>query len=165
MTTGCSIVIRAFNEAKHIERLLLGILQQAVKDIQIILVDSGSTDETTQIASRYPVEIISIQPQEFTFGRSLNFGISHASNPLVVIISAHVYPVYPDWLDRLLEPFNDPSVALTYGKQRGDVSTRFSEHQLFMRLFPDNSSGKQNHPFCNNANAAIRRDALGETCL
>jgi len=157
MTPGCSIVIRAFNEGKYIERLLLGILQQTIKDVQIILVDSGSTDETTRIASRYPVEIMSILPEEFTFGRSLNFGILHASNPLVVIVSAHVYPVYPDWLERLLEPFMDPNVALTYGKQRGDESTRFSEHQLFMRLFPDNSSGKQNHPFCNNANAAIRR--------
>ncbi len=157
MTPGCSIVIRAFNEGKYIERLLLGIIQQTIKDIQIILVDSGSTDETTLIASRYPVEIMTIRPEEFTFGRSLNFGILHASYPLVVIVSAHVYPVYPDWLERLLEPFIDPNVALTYGKQRGDQSTRFSEHQLFMRLFPENSTGKQTHPFCNNANAAIRR--------
>ena len=42
----CSILIRGYNEEEHIGRLLSGILQQTVKDVQIILVDSGSTDAT-----------------------------------------------------------------------------------------------------------------------
>ena len=80
-----------------------------------------------------------------------------ANYSLVVIASAHIFPVYPDWLERLLEPFNDPKVALTYGKQRGNRNTHFSEHQVFQQWFPENSKGRQDHPFCNNANAAIRR--------
>jgi cellulose synthase/poly-beta-1,6-N-acetylglucosamine synthase-like glycosyltransferase len=40
----CSIVLRAFNEEKHIGRLLSGILEQKTSDVEIILVDSGSTD-------------------------------------------------------------------------------------------------------------------------
>ncbi|HPO57683.1 MAG TPA: glycosyltransferase family A protein, partial [Anaerolineaceae bacterium] len=102
MSPACSIVIRAYNEEKHIGRLLDGIMQQTVKDVQIILVDSGSTDATMAIARRYPVEVVTIRPQEFTFGRSLNLGISHARAEVVVMASAHVYPVYPDWLERLL---------------------------------------------------------------
>ena len=45
----CSIVIRAYNEEKHIGRLLEGIKQQTLKDVEIILVDSGSTDRTLAI--------------------------------------------------------------------------------------------------------------------
>jgi glycosyltransferase involved in cell wall biosynthesis len=153
----CSIVIRAYNEEKHIGRLLTGIMQQTIKDVEIILVDSGSTDRTLAIASQYPVRILHIQPEEFTFGRSLNRGISAAKGDLIVIASAHVYPVYPDWLARLLEPFEDPKVAVTYGKQRGPESSKFSEQQLFHRWYPDHSDPRQAHPFCNNANAAIRR--------
>jgi hypothetical protein len=41
--------------------------------------------------------------------------------------SAHVYPVYPDWLETLLTPFTDARVALTYGKQRGAPYSHFSE--------------------------------------
>lgn len=153
----CSIVIRAFNEEKHIGRLLAGIGQQTIRDVQIILVDSGSTDATVEIARRFPVEVVFIEPEDFTFGRSLNYGIAHARSELVVIASAHVYPVYPDWLEKLLTPFEDPQVALTYGKQRGMETTKFSEHQIFQQWFPDHSVARQPHPFCNNANAAIRR--------
>ena len=152
-----SIVIRAYNEEKHIGRLLDGVLQQSVKDVEIILMDSGSTDATLEIAGRYPVQAVHIQPDEFTFGRSLNRGIAAAQGDVIVIASAHVYPVYPDWLERLLAPLADPQVALAYGKQRGDGNARFSEQQVFARWYPEASDLHQAHPFCNNANAAIRR--------
>lgn len=153
----CSIVIRAYNEEKHITRLLKGIMEQTIRDVQIILVDSGSTDGTVAAAGAFPVEVVHIQPQDFTFGRSLNLGIAAAKADLVVIASAHVYPVYPDWLEKLLEPFTDPQVGLVYGKQRGANSSKYSEHQVFRSWFPDQSVSRQAHPFCNNANAAIRR--------
>ncbi len=152
-----SIVIRAYNEERHIGRLLDGIQQQTLGETEIILVDSGSSDATVEIARRYPVDVVHIQPEEFTFGRSLNRGMAAAHGEFVAIASAHVYPVYPDWLERLLAPFADPRVALAYGKQRGDASTKFSEQQVFARWYPEVSNLRQTHPFCNNANAAIRR--------
>jgi len=85
-----SIVIRACNEEKHIARLLEGIAQQFLKEAEIILVDSGSTDRTLEIASQYPVRVVHIQPEEFTFGYSLNQGVSHTYGDLIVIASAHV---------------------------------------------------------------------------
>jgi rhamnosyltransferase len=153
----CSIVIRAFNEEQHIERLLEGLRSQTVQDVEIILVDSGSTDATAAIAAQYGARIVNIPPAEFTFGRSLNLGLAAATRDLVAIASAHVYPVYPDWLERLLEPFDDPRVALSYGKQRGGETSIFSEKQVFAHWYPDHSNLAQGHPFCNNANAAIRR--------
>jgi glycosyltransferase involved in cell wall biosynthesis len=138
--------------------LLSGVLQQSLQDIEIIMVDSGSTDATLAIASRYPVRVVSIRPEEFTYGRSLNVGCREAQGQFLVFASAHVYPVYPDWLERLIAPFADEKVALCYGRQRGDNRTRFSETQVFAKMFPSQSNLKQNHPFCNNANATIRRD-------
>lgn len=154
----CSIVIRAYNEEEHIARLLTGIRCQTVKDVQVILVDSGSQDATVKIARQFPVEVVTIDPQDFTFGRSLNLGIRQARADLVVMASAHVYPVYPDWLELLLKPFEDPKIGLTYGKQRGSENTAFSEHQIFETWFPETSVSRQSTPFCNNANAAIRRE-------
>jgi glycosyltransferase involved in cell wall biosynthesis len=153
----CSIIIRAYNEGRHIGRLLKGIAHQNVNDYEIILVDSGSTDDTLEIASQHPVQVVKIHPEEFTFGFSLNQGLSRARGELAVIVSAHVYPVYPDWLEKLIAPFSDPQVALTYGKQRGDDSTKFSERQVWSQWYPAVSQPRQPYPFCNNANAAIRR--------
>jgi rhamnosyltransferase len=154
-----SIVIRLYNEEKHIARLLEGIAQQTEKDLEMILVDSGSTDRSLEIASQYPVQVVHIQPEQFTFGYSLNQGISLAQGELIVIASAHVYPVYPDWIDSLLAPFADPQVGLTYGKQRGNALNKFSEQQIFHHWYPDTSQPHQPYPFCNNANAAIRRSS------
>ncbi len=153
----CSIVIRAYNEAEHIGRLLYGISQQTVQNVEIILVDSGSTDETVEIAQQYPVKVVNIAPSAFTFGRSLNLGIRYARGEFIVMASAHVYPVYPDWLENLLAPFSEPAVAVTYGKQRSPQDAKFSEQQIFVRWYPEISDLRQIHPFCNNANAAIRR--------
>jgi len=153
----CSIVIRAYNEEKHLGRLLEGIRQQTLKDVEVILVDSGSTDATVSIAEAHGAQVVHIRPEEFTFGRSLNLGVGSATRELVVIASAHVYPVYPDWLETLLHPFENGQVALTYGKQRGPDSAKFSEQQIFHQWYPDKSNLNQSTAFCNNANAAVRK--------
>ncbi|MEA5533265.1 glycosyltransferase [Crocosphaera sp. XPORK-15E] len=153
-----SIVIRCYNEEQHIGRLLSGLIQQTAKDLEIIVVDSGSTDSTVSIASRYPIKLLSIKPEEFSFGRALNLGCEAATGEFIVIVSAHVYPEYQDWLEKLIAPFDDPDIALTYGKQRGNETTKYAEQQIFMTWFPDHKTiVDQTHPFCNNANAAIRR--------
>jgi len=152
-----SIVIRAYNEEQHIGKLLEGIRAQSIQDIEIVLVDSGSTDRTVEVASTYSVKVIRIDPQDFSFGYSLNQGIEACTRDLVVIASAHVYPVYPDWLEQLIKSFANPKVAVAYGKQRGNEASKFSEQQLFRQWFPDGQPAPQQHPFCNNANAAIRK--------
>ena len=153
----CSIVIRCYNEAKNLERLLVGLHQQTLKDFEIIVVDSGSTDGTLEVAKGNATQIATIKPSDFSFGRALNLGCSLARSEFLVIVSAHVYPVHKDWLEHLLAPFIQPRIALVYGKQRGDAGSHFSELEIFKRWYPDESTAQQTHPFCNNANAAIRR--------
>jgi len=157
MIGSCSIVIRAYNEEEHIGRLLDGIRQQTIKDVEIVLVDSGSTDGTVSVAEAFGARIVRIPSGEFTFGRSLNLGIREATQELIVIASAHVYPVYPDWLASLLYPFQNEKVALTYGKQRAPASAKFSEQQIYYQWYPEISKPRQATAFCNNANAAIRK--------
>lgn len=153
----CSIVVRCFNEAEHIGRLLANIGRQTLSDIEIIVVDSGSTDGTVDIVRRYPTRLVSISPSEFTFGRALNIGCRAARGEFIVAASAHVYPLDDDWLANLLAPFEEERVGLVYGKQRGPESSHYSELRLFENWFPEDSNDDQDHPFCNNANAAIRR--------
>jgi glycosyltransferase involved in cell wall biosynthesis len=152
-----SIVIRCFNEERMIGRLLDGIAAQTVKPAQIVIVDSGSTDRTLEIARRHPVEVHAIDPAEFSFGRSLNRGIAAATGEVVVLASAHVYPVYDTWLEHLTAPFAAPEVAIAYGRQVGGPTTPYSERQILATWFPAESHARQTHPFSNNANAAIRR--------
>jgi glycosyltransferase involved in cell wall biosynthesis len=152
-----SIVIRCHNEGKHIGRLLESLNRQSLTDHEIIVVDSGSTDTTLGIVTSFPTRVLHIAPKDFTFGRSLNVGCAQARGGILVFASAHVYSVADDWLERLVAPFADERVALTYGRQVGHETSRFSECQLFERQFPAISNLNQMIPFCNNANAAVRR--------
>jgi len=74
-----SVVVRTYNEEKWIGLCLDKIFSQKVDDdIEVIVVDSQSTDRTVEIAKEYDTKIITIPKKEFTYGRSLNLGISHA---------------------------------------------------------------------------------------
>lgn len=152
-----SVVIRCFNEEHHIGTLLEHVYRQTVRDPQVIVVDSGSTDGTLGVVSRFPAQLVHIQPDDFTFGHSLNEGCRAATGEYLVIASAHVVPCGTDWIERLIAPFADPRVALVYGRQMGDYRTNFSEHRQFAKQFPATSNPDQRTPFCNNANAAVRR--------
>lgn len=156
-TPKVSVIIRCLNEELHLARLFKGIAAQTLNDVELILVDSGSNDSSRAIAQSFGARVMNIAPSEFSFGRSLNVGCEAASGDILVLASAHVYPVSDTWLETLIDPLADPNVALTYGMQRGTPTTYFSEHQIFKRWFPDESCADQEHPFCNNANAAIRK--------
>jgi rhamnosyltransferase len=158
MTPSVSLVVRCFNEEAHIGRLLTGAVRQTMRPDEIIVVDSGSTDATLAIASAFDVKVVHIPPDRFSFGGALNLGLGEAQGDVAVFASAHVYPLYETWVERLVEPFADPQVALSYGRQVIPPNGSYAEGRLMAQWFPPRSSPRQTHPFCNNANAAIRRD-------
>ncbi len=154
---GASIVIRCFNEAEHIGKLLSEMKRQTFTDFEVIVVDSGSDDGTLDIVEAEDVTLVHIAKEEFSFGRSLNLGCAVAKGEILVFISAHCYPEHEDWLANLIDGFDDEKVAVVYGRQRGIPDSHFSEQQIFNRWFPDHSVARQDGPFSNNANAAVRR--------
>jgi glycosyltransferase involved in cell wall biosynthesis len=157
-----ALIVRCFNEEAHVGRLLTGALKQTHPPEEIIIVDSGSTDATLSVASAFDVRVISIAPELFSFGHALNVGVSESAAEIAVFASAHVYPVYDTWIEQLIAPFDDERVALSYGRQQTPPGGRFSEQRLLSQWFPAQSARRQRHPFCNNANAAIRRSAWEE---
>ena len=157
MRTSVSVVIRCFNEAAHIGNLLQSLKGQTVADHEVVVVDSGSTDGTTEIASSFGANLVHIKPEEFSFGRSLNMGCKRAGGDVLLFASAHVLPVDARWIENIVTPFVDDAVGLVYGRQIGFERSKFSELEVFAKQFPADSNLDQKAPFCNNANCAIRR--------
>ena len=152
-----SIIVRAFNEARYIGALLEGIEQQTYDNIEVILVDSGSTDGTVHIAASHVDQIVHVAPESFSFGRALNKGCEAASGQILVFASAHVYPESSSWVSNLVKPIIEDGYSLVYGRQRGDHRSKYSEHQVFRSWFPEHDIDEQSSPFCNNANVAVDR--------
>lgn len=158
-----SAVIRAYNEGMHIGRLLKGLEQQTVRLDEVILVDSGSTDDTVAIAQAAGCKIVPISKNEFSFGRALNKGCAVASGEILLFVSAHVYPVYDTYVQHIVSAFDRDRVAIAYGRQVGDERTKFSEARVMLKWFPAKNNWDQGHPFSNNASAAVLRSVWEES--
>lgn len=115
-----SFVIRTYNEAEFIGRLfqVLNAQQPRPAQHEIIVVDSGSTDDTLAIAERWPVKILRIAKEKFDYSDALNLGISNAAGQLIVNLSAHAIPIEPTWLSTIVSHFSDPQIAGVYCRQR-----------------------------------------------
>jgi len=157
-----SVVIRTLNEQAYLEELLQGVAVQRLDEgdvVEVVLVDSGSTDNTLEIAGSYGCRIAHIQKEDFTFGRSLNLGCETADGDVLVFISGHCVPASDEWLRELIRPIKDGVVEYCYGRQIGRGTTKFSESRVFLKYFPKDSMLPQLGYFANNANAAVSRAA------
>lgn len=106
-----SILIRTKNEERCIGKVLDVLFSQSYNDFEVILVDSGSTDNTLEIARKYPVKIYEIKPESFTWGFSLNYGFERTKGDFIVCLSAHSLPLSKEWLNTLISNFHDDKVA------------------------------------------------------
>ena len=154
-----SIVIRTLNEAAYLDDLLTMVSRQVTPglEVEVVVIDSGSTDGTVGIATRHGARVTTIRRSEFSFGRSLNLGCDFARGDILVFVSGHCVPVDEHWLARLCAPLVEGRVAYAYGRQVGDDDSNFSERRIFAKYFPQASAVPQEGFFCNNANAAILR--------
>jgi rhamnosyltransferase len=153
-----SIIIRTLNEGHYLPSLLEAIAQQKSPYIhECIIVDSGSTDETLQIAKRFGCRILQINRQEFSFGRSLNIGCEAAKGKFLAIISGHCVPCHDNWLELLIDPLTKGQAEYSYGRQIGGPESHWSEQRIFAKYFPEKTQRPQQGFYCNNANSAILR--------
>lgn len=155
-----SVVIRTLNEELYLGELLNSINNQKCDfDIEIVIIDSGSDDQTINISKDYGARITYIPKEDFSFGRSLNMGSDFSNGNILVYISGHCVPIDDLWLANLVNPIINKEVVYAYGKQVGRDSTKYSEYRIFEKYFPSKSEIPQKNFFCNNANSAILRDA------
>src|SRR3954454_15455541 len=106
------LLIRTLNEAALIGRCLETLQgQQGGFALDVLVLDSGSTDDTVAIARAHGARVDEIPPSEFDYSTSLNRGLEQLPADLVVILSAHAIPLGDRWLERMTAPFADERVA------------------------------------------------------
>jgi GT2 family glycosyltransferase len=112
-----SIVIPTYNGASRIGRCLDALLSQtAGRDVEILVVNDGSTDSTAQLGQLYPsVRVISQANAGPATAR--NRGALEASGALLLFTDDDCVPT-PEWLDAMLEPFREPAVVGAKGVYR-----------------------------------------------
>ncbi len=110
-----SFVIPTKNNGRTLKRCLDSIFSQTIpkNQIEVIIVDGGSTDETIQIAKEYEVEILnnhSVHQDGLSGGR--NIGLSISNGEFIVFLNADQCLSCPEWLSDMLDPLlSDESVV------------------------------------------------------
>lgn len=105
-----SVVIRVFNEAAKLEKLFEDIdEQQYASEIEVIVVDNGSSDRSPEVAKHYGAELVRLAQSDFTYPKSLNLGVEAASHAVVFVTVAHV---------RLSSGYNLHAGARHFGKSK-----------------------------------------------
>jgi len=106
-----SVVIRNKNESKALEFLLKNLTERYAADVaEIIVLDNLSTDNSQQIAEKYHARFITIE--HFSYGGSANMAATTATNSIVVIFSAHAYPISHDFFRVIINKFiENPTLA------------------------------------------------------
>jgi rhamnosyltransferase len=85
-----SILIRSRNNSRHLKQLFADIRAQVFDgDIEIIVVDTESTDDSVQFARSQGATVIQLTQDEFTYPLALNRGFQAAGNPWVVTLVSH----------------------------------------------------------------------------
>jgi rhamnosyltransferase len=162
-----TILILTKNGAKHLEPLLRRVYsQQEARASEVIVIDSGSTDATLEIAGRFPVRIESIPEEEFHHARTRNFAAGLTSGEFIVFLSQDAIPATDTWLSGMLANFDDATVGAVYGRQiprpdstleRQDVlGTMYGAQRLVKDPSQKNELGYRFYHF-SDVNAAFRR--------
>jgi rhamnosyltransferase len=118
-----SIVIRTKNEERYLDQTLRAVRSQSLRPQEIIIVDSGSTDRTLEIAGDHNIAVLRMLPKQFSYGRALNWGYREARGSLLVSLSAHAVPSDNDWLAELYRPFQEvPNCVGVFSRQLPHLS-------------------------------------------
>ncbi len=109
-----SIVIPSFNEEKNITECLKTLLDQTYPDIEIIVVDDGSTDRTKQIVSSFPVKLIEQSHQGPAKAR--NLGVKKSTGEIIVFMDSDM-SFSREFIDELTRPIRVGVHKGTFSKE------------------------------------------------
>ena len=158
-----NIIIRTLNEGKWLPLCLSGLEKQNYQDFNLTIVDSGSTDNTLEIAENYQrVEKKIIEITQFKPGKAINVGAKAHNSEFIVLLSAHCVPVDDEWLSFLVSYLDEHTdVVAAYGRQVPFNFTGSDDARDLAYTFRGETN-KSTSPFFHNANSILRNRLLKE---
>ena len=175
-----TVVIPTYNGEQYLEEILSAVEQQTLAGrIEILVIDSGSTDRTLDIVHTHPeVRLHEIPNSEFGHGRTRDLAAHLATGEFVAYLTHDATPASPQWLEELLAPMlDDDRIVAVLGKQiprpHCHPMLKYEILGTFAGLGPDfgvsvfrgdraydNRRDFEAAGFYSDVNAAARRDLL-----
>ena len=156
-----SVVIPCYNEELYISDCISSLLKNDYNNIEILVVDGGSTDKTLGIIAEIQKENPNLKLLHNNKKRtpiSLNIGVSGAKGEFIMIAGAH--SKYPsNYISNLMKYFQDNKISLVGGSLKTEVKNRNSK-SLAIKSVLSNRFGVGNSYFRTGVNEPKFVDAV-----
>jgi rhamnosyltransferase len=160
-----SFILPTRNVSKNIGGLLEAIFSQEYDGAIEVLIMDSSDDATPEIAGRFPVKMVRVEPGDYNYGRTRNEGAAMTDGELLIFLSTDVEIRDKLWLHKLTRPFTDPQVAGVYGRQIPQRGAAPMEQFFILSAYPPEShvsvpgdkNLKKGLVLFSNNNSAVRR--------
>lgn len=163
-----SVIIPTLNAGKGLNELLSALMSQNCPAEEILVVDSSSEDNTTEICRRFDkVHLLSISRKEFDHGKTRDFALRRSAGDIVVFLTQDAVPADSAFLGNLIAPLLDGDVAVSVGRQLPRRDAAKMEALVRNYNYPAESSMRSADDipelgikafFCSDSCAAYRRD-------
>jgi rhamnosyltransferase len=162
-----SVLLLTLNPGPKFGAILQAILSQDLVPVEILAVDSGSTDGTVELMKQAGITVEVIPQAEFGHGKTRNLIAAKARGDLLAFLTHDALPVGTSWLRELAGPFQDPAIAGAYGRQVAPSEAALVEVHLLDYIYPDKdrlvrlAEGERfqmPRHFFSNANSIVRRE-------
>ncbi|MQL52260.1 glycosyltransferase [Desulfofundulus thermobenzoicus] len=111
-----SVIVVNYNGRHLLDACLGSLAAQTYSHREIILVDNGSSDgSAAYVAERFPEAVVVRSEQNFGFAGGNNLGAYHARGEFVALLNNDGVAA-PDWLERMIQAFDEPRVAVAMAK-------------------------------------------------
>lgn len=111
-----SVVIPTKNAGAEFSHTLAALRRQP-RSLEIVVVDSGSSDGTPDLAREHGARVVSIAPESFNHGETRNFGIRQSRGQFCIMLVQDAVPQGDSWLEEMLSPFADEGVVGVTARQ------------------------------------------------
>lgn len=112
-----SVILPTLNAAGEIAALLAALMGQTQPPDEILVVDSGSTDGTAELARAHGARVISIPRDRFDHGGTRDAALRQTTGEFVLFLTQDTLPADERYIEQLLLPFADERVAAASGRQ------------------------------------------------
>jgi rhamnosyltransferase len=133
-----SILFLTKNAGPEFNRVLDRIdTQKTAKDVEIIVVDSGSLDGTVKRAAAYADTLVEIDPEEFHHGRTRNLAADKATGDAYIYLTQDALPMDNSWLESLVEPLTNDGAGAAYGRQIAYPEAKPMDKFFYSYFYPE----------------------------
>jgi glycosyltransferase involved in cell wall biosynthesis len=158
-----SVLIGAYNNEVTLERAARSMLEQTVTDLELLIIDDGSSDRSAEVAAAIAASDsrarVIAMPTNVGIARSLNIGLREAAGPVIAVLDADDWSE-PQRLQRQLEVLDVDAAAAVVGCRMREVDEHGCELSPRTRFAcgQANAALMRFNPIPNTA-AAFRREA------